>query len=124
MVFNAVQGGVEAPMARAKANGIPSIEPGRSAILDANVLQFVRDAIGDPRLTWWEANFVNGMANWVAPTGPGAHLLTEKQWAIITQISDKLEAALTEDGLDALETELIAEAEVSLTKPVFADDFD
>jgi hypothetical protein len=111
-------------MARAKANGIPSIEPGRSAILDANVLQFVRDAIGDPRLTWWEANFVNGMANWVAPTGPGAHLLTEKQWAIITQISDKLEAALTEDGLDALETELIAEAEVSLTKPVFADDFD
>jgi hypothetical protein len=124
MVFSAVQGEVEAPMARAKANGIPSIEPGRSAILDANVLQFVRDAIGDPRLTWWEANFVNGMANWVAPSGPGAHLLTEKQWAIITQISDKLEAALTEDGLDALETELTAEAEVSLTKPVFVDDFD
>jgi hypothetical protein len=124
MVFSAVQGEVEAPMARAKANGIPSIEPGRSAILDANVLQFVRDAIGDPRLTWWEANFVNGMANWVAPSGPGAHLLTEKQWAIITQLSDKLEAALTEDGLDALETELAAEAEVSLTKPVFADDFD
>src|SRR3954454_2958509 len=79
----------ETPMSRAKARAdrIPIAEPGRSAILDANVLQFVRDAMGDPRLTWWEANFVNGMANWVAPTGPGAHLLTEKQWAIITQIS-------------------------------------
>ena len=111
-------------MSRAKADRIPIVEPGRSAILDANVLRFVRDAIGDPRLTWWEANFVNSMASWVAPTGPGAHLLTEKQWAIITQISDKLEAAPAEDGPDAPESELTAEAEVSLTKPVFADDFD
>jgi hypothetical protein len=38
-------------VSRAKSNRIPSVEPGRSAILDANVLQFVRDAIGDPRLT-------------------------------------------------------------------------
>src|SRR5215212_5927915 len=58
---------------RAKAKRIPLVEPGRSAILDSNVLRFVRDAMGDPRLTWWEANFVNSMANWVAPTGPGAH---------------------------------------------------
>jgi hypothetical protein len=105
-------------MARAKANGIPSIEPGRSAILDANVLQFVRDAIGDPRLTWWEANFVNGMANWVAPTGPGAHLLTEKQWAIITQISDKLEAAPVKDLADT------AEDEVTLPELAPVDDLD
>ena len=34
------------------------IPPGASG---ANVLQFVRDAAGDPRLTWWEANFINGM---------------------------------------------------------------
>ena len=84
------------PPSRAKAKRIPLLEPGRSTILDANVLRFVRDAIGDPRLTWWEANFVNGMANWVAPTGPGAHLLTEKQWAVITRISAKLEAAPVE----------------------------
>ena len=104
--------------ARAKANRIPSIEPGRSVILDANVLQFVRDAIGDPRLTWWEANFVNGMANWVAPTGPGAHLLTDKQWAIITQISDKPEAAPADDLADA------AEDEAPLLELARADDAD
>jgi len=107
-----------------KAKCIPSVEPGRSAILDANVLQFVRDAMGDPRLTWWEANFVNSMATWVAPTGPGAHRLTEKQWAVITQISDKLKAASAEDVPDAPEAELAADAEVRLTEPVFADDFD
>jgi hypothetical protein len=111
-------------MPRAKANRIPLVEPGRSAILDTNVVQFVRDAIGDPRLTWWEANFVNGMANWVAPTGPGAHLLTEKQWAIIGQISAKLEAAPAEDTLDALDGDPFVEAEAPLTEPVFVDDFD
>jgi hypothetical protein len=111
-------------MSRAKADRIPIAEPGRSAILDANVLQFVSDAIGDPRLTWWEANFVNGMANWVAPTGLGAHLLTEKQWAIITQISAKLEAALVEDLIDAPEGEGSAEAEVSLPEATLVDDFD
>ena len=109
-------------MSRAKSDRIPLVEPGRSAILDANVLQFVRDAIGDPRLTWWEANFVNGMANWVAPTGPGAHLLTEKQWAIITQISAKLETAPVEDVLDGLEAELAAEGEATLPELVSADD--
>jgi hypothetical protein len=51
---------VETSISRAKAtNRIPIVDAGRSAILDINVLQFVRDAIGDPRLTWWEANFVN-----------------------------------------------------------------
>jgi hypothetical protein len=109
---------------RAKPNRIPLAEPGRSAILDANVLQFVRDAIGDPRLTWWEANFVNGMANWVAPTGPSAHLLTEKQWAIITQISAKLETAPVEDLIDVPEGEGSAEAEVSLPEAALVDDFD
>ena len=46
------------------------------------------------------------MANWVAPTGPGAHRLTEKQWAIITQISAKLEAAPVKDLADAAEDEV------------------
>src|SRR4051812_34390821 len=122
MTFSAVQRGVETSMPRAKSDRIPLAEPGRSAILDANVLQFVRDAIGDPRLTLWEANFVNGMANWVAPTGPGAHLLTEKQWAIISQISVKLEAAPIEDIPDAPEAEIAAEAEMSLAEPAFADE--
>ena len=103
---------------------IPLVEPGRSAILDANVRQFVRDAIGDPRLTWWEANFVNGMANWVAPTGPGAHLLIEKQWAVITRISAKLEAAPVEDLADALEAELTVEGEATLSELAPADDPD
>jgi hypothetical protein len=110
-------------MSRAKAKRIPIAEPGRSAILDANVLQFVRDAIGDPRLMWWEANFVNGMANWVAPTGPGAHLFTKKQWAIISQISAKLEAAPAEDVPDASDANLTMEAETPLTEPVYVDDF-
>ena len=111
--------------AKAKADRIPIAEPGRSAILDGNVLQFVRDALGDPRLTWWEANFVNGMANWVAPTGPGAHLLTEKQWAIITQISDKLDAAPVEDLADdpeGDEGELAAEDEATLPELASVDD--
>jgi hypothetical protein len=107
-----------------QAKRIPIAEPGRSAILDTNVLRFVRDAIGDPRLTWWEANFVNGMANWVAPTGPGAHLLTEKQWAVIGQISAKLEMAPAEDTLDAPDADPAVEAEVPLAEPVFVDDFD
>ena len=102
----------------------PIVEPGRSAILDANVLQFVRDAMGDPRLTWWEANFVNGMANWVAPSGPGAHLLTEKQWAIITQISAKLEAAPVEDLADVPEANLAGESKVTLPELASADDLD
>ena len=110
--------------AKAKADRIPLAEPGRSAILDANVLRFVRDAMGDPRLTWWEANFVNGMANWVAPTGPGAHLLTEKQWAVITQISAKLEVAPVEDLADVPEGEGSAEAEVSLPEAALVDDLD
>jgi hypothetical protein len=109
-------------MSRAKAKRIPIAEPGRSAILDANVLQFVRDAIGDPRLTWWEANFVNSMANWVAPTGPGAHLLTEKQWAVITQISAKLETAPVEDLADVPEAELIDEDELTPPELASADD--
>ena len=109
--------------AKAKADRIPLAEPGRSAILDANVLQFVRDAIGDPRLTWWEANFVNGMANWVAPTGPGAHLLTEKQWAIITQISAKLDAAPVEDLADDPEAELANDGEAILPELASIDDF-
>src|SRR3954463_16216201 len=113
MVFSAVQRR-ETPMSRAKSDRIPLAEPGRSAILDANVLQFVRDAIGDPRLTWWEANFVNGMANWVAPTGPGAHLLTEKQWAVITRISSKLETASVENLADAPESEFTVEDESTL----------
>src|SRR3954467_1793134 len=124
MAFSAVQRGMETSMPRAKSDRIPLAEPGRSAILDANVLQFVRDAIGDPRLTWWEANFVNGMANWVAPTGPGAHLLTEKQWAIIGQISGKLEAAPVEDLADALEIELAAEDEAPLPELASVNDFD
>ena len=107
-----------------QAKRIPIAEPGRSAILDANVLQFVRDAIGDPRLTWWEANFVNGMANWVAPTGSGAHLLTEKQWAIITQISAKLDAAPMEDLDDSSEADIAIEAEVTLPELAFVDDLD
>ena len=111
-------------MSRAKSDRIPLVEPGRSAILDANVLQFVRDAIGDPRLTWWEANFVNGMASWVAPTGPGAHLLTEKQWAIITQISGKLDAAPVEDLADTPEAEFAAEDESILPELAPADDLD
>ena len=45
------------------------------------------------------------LAHWVALTGPGAHLLTEKQWAIITQISDKLDALPVEDLADAAEDE-------------------
>ena len=103
---------------------IPLLEPGRSAILDANVLRFVRYAMGDPRLTWWEANFVNGMANWVAPTGPGAHLLTEKQWAVITRISAKLEAAPVEDLADASEADLAGEREVTLPELASVDDPD
>jgi len=95
----------------------PIVEPGRSAILDANVLRFVRNALGDPRLTWWEANFVNGMANWVASTGPGAHLLTEKQWAIITQISDKLDTAPAEDLADAAEDEVTLPELASVNDP-------
>jgi hypothetical protein len=110
--------------AKAKADRIPIAEPGRSAILDGNVLQFVRDAIGDPRLTWWEANFVNGMANWVAPTGPGAHLLTEKQCAIITQISAKLDAAPADDLADTPEPEFIAEGEAILPELASVEDFD
>src|SRR3954471_22241574 len=124
MVFSAVQRGAETSMPRPKANRIPLAEPGRSAILDANVLQFVRGAMGDPRLTWWEANFVNGMANWVAPTGPGAHLLTEKQWAIITQISAKLEAAPVEDLADVPEAGLAAEGEAPLPELAPVDDLD
>ena len=110
--------------AKAKADRIPIAESGRSAILDANVLRFVRDALGDPRLTWWEANFVNGMANWVAPTGPGAHLLTEKQWAVTTRISAKLEAAPVEDLADASEAEFTAEGEAPLPELASADDLD
>ena len=109
-------------MSRAKSDRIPLVEPGRSAILDANVLQFVRDAIGDPRLTWWEANFVNGMANWVAPTGPGAHLLTEKQWAIITQISAKLDAVPVEHLADAPEADLVDEDELTPSELASVDD--
>src|SRR3954463_3767646 len=124
MAFSAVQRGVETSMPRPKANRIPLAEPGRSAILDANVLRFVRDATGDPRLTWWEANFVNGMANWVAPTGPGAHLLTEKQWAIITQISNKLDAAPVEDPARAAEADLAANGEASLSELVAANHSD
>src|SRR4051812_34075846 len=111
-------------MPRAKANRVPIVESGRSAILDANVLQFVRDAIGDPRLTWWEANFVNGMANWVAPTGPGAHLLTEKQWAVITRISTKLEAAPVGDLADVSEADLASEGEAPLPELASVDDPD
>jgi hypothetical protein len=111
-------------MPKAKADRIPIVKPGRNAILDANVRQFVRDAAGDPRLTWWEANFVNGMANWAAPTGPGAHLLTEKQWAVIAQISAKLDAAPVDDLADMPEAEITAEADVSLPKPAFVDDLD
>ena len=111
--------------AKARADRIPIAEPGRSAILDANVLHFVRDAIGDPRLTWWEANFVNGMANWAAPTGPGAHLLTEKQWAIITQISAKLDAAPVEDLATAPEAELADDdGEATIPELAVADDLD
>src|SRR4051794_11369458 len=110
------------PMSRAKSDRIPLPEPRRSAILDANALQFVRDAIGDPRLTGWEANFVNGMANWIAPTGPGAPLLTEKQWAIITQISAKLETAPVEDLADAPEAELVGEDELPLPELASVDD--
>src|SRR4051794_6689714 len=110
--------------AKARADRIPIAEPGRSAILDANVLQFVRHAMGDPRLTWWEANFVNGMANWVAPTGPGAHLLTEKQWAIITQISAKLETASVEDLADAPESEFTVEDEATLPELASVNGFD
>ena len=111
-------------MPRAKANRIPLVEAGRSAILDANVLQFVRDAAGDPRLTWWEANFVNGMANWVAPTGPGAHVLTEKQWAIIAQITAKIDAPLSDDVTETSEAEISPDADLSLTEPAFVDDPD
>jgi hypothetical protein len=53
------------------------------------------------------------MANWVAPTGPGAHLLTEKQWAIITQISAKLDAAPVEDLADDPEPEFAVDGEAS-----------
>jgi hypothetical protein len=107
-----------------QAKRIPIAEPGRSAILDANVLQFVRDAMGDPRLTWWEANFVNSMASWVAPTGPGAHLLTEKQWTIITQISDKLAAVPVEDLAAAPDAELADDSEATIPELAPADDLD
>ncbi len=58
------------------------------------------------------------MANWVAPSGPGAHLLTEKQWAIITRISAKLETAPAEDLADD------AEDEATLSELASVDDLD
>jgi hypothetical protein len=93
-----------------KKDRIPLGDPGRSAILDAKVRQFVRDAAGDPRLTWWEENFLVGMAAWVAPEGPGAHRLSEKQWTIMAQITAKIESPLvdecadTADNPEAIET--------------------
>jgi hypothetical protein len=63
----------------------------------------VRDAAGDPRLSSWEENFLVSMAAWVASDGPGAHLLTEKQWAIIAQITAKIDAPLVDDAGDTLE---------------------
>ncbi len=87
-------------MPRTKKHRIPLAGPGRSAVLDANVQQFVRAATGDPRLTSWEENFLVGMAAWVAPDGPGAHRLTEKQWTIIAQITAKIDAPLVDDATD------------------------
>jgi hypothetical protein len=81
-------------MPSAKRGRAPRGEPGRDAALDARVRQFAREAAGDPRLTSWEENFLVSVAAWVAPDGPGAHLLTERQWAIIAQITAKVEAPL------------------------------
>ena len=87
-------------MPRTKKNRIPLVGPRRTAILDANVQQFVRAATGDPRLTSWEENFLVGMAAWVAPDGPGAHRLSEKQRTIIAQITAKIDAPLVDDATD------------------------
>ena len=81
-------------MPSAKKDRTPRGEPGRDAALDAHVRQFAREAAGDPRLTSWEENFLVSVAGWVAPDGPGAHRLTERQWAIIAQITAKVEAPL------------------------------
>ena len=81
-------------MPSAKKNRPPRGEPGRDAALDAHVRQFAREAAGDPRLTSWEENFLVSVAAWVAPDGPGAHRLTERQWTIIAQITAKVEAPL------------------------------
>jgi hypothetical protein len=90
-------------MPRTKKDRIPLVGPRRSAILDANVQQFVRAATGDPRLTSWEENFLVGMAALVAPDGPGAHCLSEKQRTIIAQITAKIDAPLVDDATDTPE---------------------
>jgi hypothetical protein len=90
-------------MPSTKRGRIPLAEPRRDAVLDATVQQFMRDAAGDPRLTWWEENFLASMAAWVAPDGPGAHRLTTKQWTIIAQITAKIEAPLVDDSADSPE---------------------
>jgi hypothetical protein len=64
---------------------------------DATLLRFVRESLGDPRLTWWEANFLEGMKAWVAPEGPGASCLTRRQWEVLAQLSAKLEALTVEE---------------------------
>src|SRR5215212_4006387 len=93
-------------MSRAKSNRMPLAEPGRSAILDANVLRFVRDAIGDPRLMWWKPTSSTAWPTGSRQPGLVLNLLTEKQWAIITQISAKLEAAPVKDLADAAEDQV------------------
>ena len=90
-------------MPRTKKDRVPLVGPRRSAVLDANVQQFVRAATGDPRLTSWEENFLVGMAAWVAPDGPGAHRLSEKQRTTIAQITAKIDAPLVDDATDTPE---------------------
>lgn len=52
-----------------------------------NLPGFVDFALGDPRLSVWEANFVNSMGLLAQAEWP---TLTERQLAVVEQISEKL----------------------------------